>query len=212
MDSKVDAHLSSLENWQKELRTLQRILLDCGLHEALKWSSPCYSFQQTNIIIIGGFKTNCVISFFKGALLSDTDGVLQKPGENSQSARIIRFTSVKEIVKMEATLKAYIYEAIELEKAGLKVEFKKSDEYDVPEEFQVALKKYPKLKAAFYALTPGRQRAYLLHFSSAKQSATRTSRIEKCMPLILKGQGINDCTCGLSKKMPYCDGSHKSIR
>jgi len=170
---------------------LRSILLDCGLTEELKWGAPCYRFQQTNLAIIGEFKEYCVLSFFKGALLSDDKSVLEKPGEHTQSARIIRFTSVHQITEMEPILKAYIYEAIEVEKAGLKPNFKKNPE-PIPEEFQKRINKMSALKKAFNALTPGKQRGYILYFSSPKQSKTRESRIEKCLPQILKGQGLTD--------------------
>jgi uncharacterized protein YdeI (YjbR/CyaY-like superfamily) len=211
MNPKVDLYFENLEKWKPELEKLRMILLDCMLTEELKWGSPCYSFQKKNLILIGGFKDNCVISFIKGALLSDTKGILSKPGENSQSSRIIRFTNVKEISKLESTIKAYIFESIENEKAGLKVELKKTTEYEFPEELEAKFKKNAALKKAFSALTPGRQRGYLLFFTAAKQSETRTTRIEKYTDRILKGIGINDCVCGLSKKMPSCDGSHKSL-
>jgi uncharacterized protein YdeI (YjbR/CyaY-like superfamily) len=168
------------------------IALDCGLTEELKWGCPCYTFQKTNIVLIHTFKEYCAFLFFKGALLQDAKGILIQQTENVQAARQIRFTNLKEIVKKAAVLKAYIYEAIEVEKTGLKVALKKTTEYSVPEEFQKALDKAPALKKAFHALTPGRQRAYLLHFSAPKQSKTRESRVEKCKPQILKGLGLND--------------------
>lgn len=179
-----------VHKWPQELKLLRKIALDCGLNEEIKWGVPVYTYQKHNIIIIGAFKENCVLSFFKGALLEDEEKILQFPGENSQSAKVIRFTDVKTIQKLEAVLKAYIFEAIEIEKAGLKVTPKKLEEYTVPAEFKSKLKEMPALKKAFEALTPGRQKAYLLHFSSAKQAATRISRIEKCIPNILKGKGF----------------------
>jgi len=178
--------------WQAELKKLRALALNCGLNEESKWGVPCYTYRNSNVLIIAAFKGYCSISFFKGALLSDADGLLDKPGENSQAGRLIRFTGVKDIVKAEASIKAYIYEAIEVEKAGLKVKLKKADEYNMPEEFQNKLNKMPSLKSAFYALTPGRQKAYLLHISGAKQSKTRESRIEKCIPKILIGKGLYD--------------------
>jgi uncharacterized protein YdeI (YjbR/CyaY-like superfamily) len=192
MNPKVDTYLSKLEKWQKELQQLRQIVLDCGLREELKWGSPCYSFGKNNVAIIGGLKEYCVLSFFKGALLNDAHGILEKPGENTQSARVIPFTSVGQINKMETILKAYIYEAIEVEKAGLKVDFKEKTALVFPEELQKKLKENPELKATFNALTPGRQRAYNLYFSAPKQSKTRESRIEKCIPRILKGKGLAD--------------------
>ena len=191
MNPKVDTYFDKLEKWQKELETLRMIILDCGLTEELKWGAPCYAFQHSNILIIGGLKEYCLVSFFKGALLNDAHGVLVRPGEHSQAARLIPFTDVRTIVRMEPILKAYIYEAIEVERAGLKVHFKKAPE-PIPEEFQKKLDKTPALKKAFFALTPSRQRAYILYFSGAKQSRTRESRVEKCIPQILKGKGMNE--------------------
>lgn len=180
-----------VNNWPEELKQLRNILLDSGLAETLKWGVPCYTYQDSNIVLMSAFKEYCALSFFKGALLKDANGILDRPGENTQAARLIRFTDVREIVEMEPILKAYIHEAIEVEKAGLKVEFKKNPE-PVPEEFQKKLDEDPVLKTAFDALTPGRQRGYLLHFSAPKQSKTRESRIEKYIQKILDGQGLND--------------------
>jgi uncharacterized protein YdeI (YjbR/CyaY-like superfamily) len=191
MNPKVDEYFSEAEKWQKELKKLRTIVLDCGLTEELKWSQPCYTFQKSNVILLSGFKEYCTISFFKGALLNDADKILVKPGENTQSARIIRFTDVREIIELETILKAYIYEAVEVEKAGLKVNYKKIEEFKIPEEFQAKLDENPALKTAFEALTPGRQRAYILYFSAPKQSKTRESRVEKCMPQILSGKELN---------------------
>ena len=171
---------------------LRMIVLDCGLTEELKWGCPCYTFEKSNIVLIHGFKEYCALLFFKGALLKDPNGILIQQTENVQAARQIRFTNVEEIVKMESILKAYIYEAIEVEKAGLKVPLKKTSEFTMPEEFQNKLDETPALKKAFYALTPGRQRGYLLYFSSAKQSKTRESRVEKYMQKILDGKGLDD--------------------
>jgi uncharacterized protein YdeI (YjbR/CyaY-like superfamily) len=192
MNPKVDVYLNKVEKWQKELQKLRMIILDCGLTEELKWGAPCYTLQKTNIAIIGGLKEYCVLSFFKGAMLQDANGILIKPGENTQAARLIRFTNVREIAGMEPTLKAYIYEAIELEKVGLKVKFKKNRELILPEEFQKKLDELPALKTAFDALTPGRQRAYYLYFSAPKQPKTRESRVKKCIQQILNGHGLND--------------------
>jgi uncharacterized protein YdeI (YjbR/CyaY-like superfamily) len=211
MNPKVDTFLSEAKKWRKELERLRKIILDSGLTEELKWKQPCYSYEGTNILIMGELKDCCVLSFLKGALLSDTNGILSKPGENTQAARVIRFTKVKEIADLESILKAYIFEAVEVEKAGLKVEYQKNTELVFAEELQKKLNELPAFKKAFKSLTPGRQRAYNLHFSAAKQSKTRESRIENCMPRILCGKGLNDCTCGHSKKMPACDGSHKYI-
>lgn len=189
MNSKVDEYLSKADKWQDELKQLRAILLDCMLTEELKWKSPCYTYQGNNVSIIGGLKDYCVLSFFKGALLNDPEGILEKPGDNTQSGRVIPFTSVRQIVKMESILKAYIHEAIEVEKAGLKVDFKKEP---VPEELQQKMDELPAFKTAFNALTPGRQRAYILYFSAPKQSKTRVSRIEKYMQRILDGKGMHD--------------------
>ncbi|APB70314.1 hypothetical protein PPYC1_08115 [Paenibacillus polymyxa] len=192
MNSKVDVYLSKVKKWQEEMEKLRVIMLDCQLTEELKWGKPCYTFQNSNIVIIQGFKEHCTLMFFKGALLNDPNGILIKPGEDMQAGRQIRFTHVREIVEMETILKAYIVEAIEVEKAGLKVDFKKSTELIFPEEFQDKLDESPALKTAFDALTPGRQRAYVMYFSAPKQSKTRESRVEKCMQKILNGEGLND--------------------
>jgi uncharacterized protein YdeI (YjbR/CyaY-like superfamily) len=191
MNPMVNVFLSKAKKWQEEFEKLRMIILDCQLTEELKWGKPCYTFQKSNIVIIQGFKEYCALMFCKGALLNDPNGILKKPGENTQAARQIRFTNVREIVEMEPTLKAYIYEAIEAEKAGLKVNFKKNPE-PTPEELQNKLDEIPALKTAFDALTPGRQRAYILYFSAAKQSKTRESRVEKCMQQILNGKGLDD--------------------
>src|SRR5688572_30120661 len=172
---RVDFYFSKAKKWQEELEKLRMIILDCGLTEELKWGVPCYMFQESNIVLIHAFKEYCAVLFFKGALLNDTNDILIQQTENVQAARQVRFTSVKEIVEMEPILKAYIYEAIEVERAGLKVDYKKTTEYKIPGEFQHTLDESPALKIAFEALTPGRQRAYILHFSAAKQSKTRES-------------------------------------
>src|ERR1700731_1260220 len=192
MNPKVDFYFSKAKKWQKELETLRIIVLDCGLTEELKWGVPCYTFQKTNIVLIHVFKEYCALLFFKGVLLNDANGILIQQTKNVQAARQIRFTNVRKIVKMKPILKAYIYEAIEVEKAGLKVNFKKTTEFKTPGEFQKKLDKTPALKTAFKALTPGRQRAYILYFSAPKQSKTRESRVEKCMKQILSGKGLND--------------------
>jgi uncharacterized protein YdeI (YjbR/CyaY-like superfamily) len=192
MNLKVDWFFSKDTKWQKEYEKLRTIILDCGLNEELKWGCPCYTFQNTNIVLIHGFKEYCALLFFKGALLNDADGILIQQTENVQSARQVRFTNAKEIDKLEPTLKAYIYEAIEVERAGLKVNYKKTTEYSIPEEFQKKLNKIPGLKKAFNELTPGRQRAYIFYFSSAKQSKTRESRVEKYVQQILDGKGLDD--------------------
>ncbi|MFX1481759.1 MAG: YdeI family protein [Promethearchaeota archaeon] len=189
---KVDAFLSRVKKWQDEFKKLRNILLDSELTEDFKWGVPCYTFQKKNVVLIHGFKEYCAILFVKGALLKDAKGILITQTMNTQAARQIRFTNVREIAEMEPALKAYIHEAIEVEKAGLKVDFKKTKEYTIPEEFQNKLDELPALKTAFEALTPGRQRAYLLYFSAAKQSKTRESRIEKYLQQILDGKGLND--------------------
>jgi uncharacterized protein YdeI (YjbR/CyaY-like superfamily) len=196
MNPKVDAYLSKAKKWQEEFEELRRIILDCGLTEELRWGQPCYTFEKRNIVLMHGFKEYCALLFFKGALLNDAQGILVTQTENVQSARQIRFTpangGIREIVKMEPILRTYIYEAIEVENARLKVNFKKTAEFKIPEEFQNKLDEAPALKTAFDALTPGRQRAYLLHFSQPKQSKTRTARIERSMRQILIGKGLND--------------------
>jgi uncharacterized protein YdeI (YjbR/CyaY-like superfamily) len=192
MNPKVDVYLSKAKKWQEEMKKLRVIILDCQLTEELKWGKPCYTFQESNIVLINGFKEYCALLFFKGALLNDANGILNRIGENTQAGRQIRFTNVREIVEMEPILKAYIYEAIEVEKAGMKVNYRKTSEFIIPEEFQNRLDEIPALKTAFDALTPGRQRAYILYFSAPKQSKTRESRVEKCMQQILNGKGLND--------------------
>ncbi len=189
---KVDEFINKASRWQEEFRVLRRITLDCGLTEELKWYQPCYTFQNSNVVIISGFKDHCILGFFKGALLDDPKGILIRPGEHTQSGRQIRFNGVEEIVEMEPVLKAYIFNAIDVEKAGMNVVYKKTSQYEIPEEFKNKLDEMPDLKSAFESLTPGRQRAYLLHFSAPKQSKTRTSRIEKCIKNILNGEGLNE--------------------
>ena len=192
MNPKVDWYFDKNEKWQKEIRKLRMIILDCGLTEKLKWGCPCYTYENSNIVLIHVFKEYCAVLFFKGALLQDANGILIQQTKNVQSARQIRFTNAQEIVEREAILKAYIYEAIEVEKAGLKVALKKTKDFIIPEEFQKKLDKIPALKTAFEALTPGRQRAYIFYFSQAKQSKTREARVEKYMKQILNGKGLED--------------------
>jgi len=192
MNPKVDFYFNKAQKWQEELEQLRLLVLDCGLTEELKWGCPCYTFRQSNIVLIHEFKEYCALLFFKGALLNNADGLLIRQSENVQAARQIRFTNALEIIEQKNILKAYIYEATEVEKAGLKVELKKTEEFPIPEEFQSLLDKIPALKAAFEALTPGRQRAYILHFSQPKQSKTREARVEKYMLQILNGKGLND--------------------
>lgn len=192
MNPKVDFFFNKESKWQKEYEALRIIALECGLAEELKWGCPCYQFDKRNIVLIHGFKEYCALLFFKGALLKDANDILIQQTENVQSARQIRFTNVKEIVRQEKTVKAYIYEAIEVEKAGLKVKLKKTSDFKIPEEFQKKLNKRTALKKAFYALTPGRQRAYLFYFSQPKQSKTREARIEKYLQKIMDGKGLED--------------------
>ena len=192
MNPELDFFFNKDRKWQDAYKQLRMIVLDCGLSEELKWGKPCYTYKHTNIVLIHGFKEYCALLFRKGALLKDTNGILVQQTENVQAARQIRFTNVEEIAGMKAALKAYIFEAIEVEKSGLKIDFKKTKEYKVPKEFEEILKEIPELKTAFESHTPGRQRGYLLHFSQPKQSKTRISRIEKCMEQILNGKGLND--------------------
>ncbi|MBS4172183.1 YdeI family protein [Bacillus sp. FJAT-49736] len=192
LNPKVDEFISKSKKWKKEYEKLRSIVLDCELAEEFKWMHPCYTFENKNIVLIHGFKEYCALLFNKGVLLKDPRGILIQQTENVQAARQIRFTSVHEIIELETILKEYIYEAIEVEKSGLEVNFKKTEEYIIPEEFQIKLNEIPALKAAFEALTPGRQRAYLHYFTQAKQSKTRESRVEKYMQHILEGKGLND--------------------
>jgi uncharacterized protein YdeI (YjbR/CyaY-like superfamily) len=211
MNPKVDAFLLNVKKWREELTVLRSIVMESGLAEELKWGAPCYVHEKANVIIIHGFKDYFALMFFKGALMKDPQDLLRKPGENTQSGRQIRLTSMEEMLDLEEVLKAYIQNAIAVEKAGEKVIVKKTEEYPVPSELEESFAANSDLQHAFYDLTPGRQRAYLLHFAEAKQSATRKARIEKYAPRILKGKGILDCWCGLSKRMPTCDGSHKQL-
>ena len=192
MNPQVDGFLSQAKKWQEEFEKLRTIILDCGLTEELRWGKPCYTFQRSNIVLMHGFKEYCALLFFKGALLKDAKGILIQQTENVQAARQIRFTQVRQIVELEATLKGYIKQAIEVEKAGLEVNFKKTSEFTIPEEFQNKLDGIPALKTAFNALTPGRQRGYILFFSAPKQSKTREARVEKCLPQILKRKELHD--------------------
>lgn len=192
MNPKVDWYFTKAKEWQKEIRKLREIILDCDLIEDLKWGCPCYTFEKKNIVLIHVFKDYCAVLFFKGALLKDPKKILVQQTENVQAARQVRFTSVREVEKLEKALKAYIYEAVAVEVAGLKVDFKKTKEYTIPEEFQSRLDKNRALKTAFDALTPGRQRGYILYFSSAKQAKTREARVEKCLSQILEGKGLED--------------------
>lgn len=192
MNPKVDFYFNKEQKWQEEIKRLRVIVLDCGLTEELKWGCPCYTFQGSNIVLIHVFKEYCAFLYFKGALLNDAQNILIQQTENVQSARQVRFTNLGEIMELELVLKAYIFEAIEVEKAGLKIPLKATADFAVPEEFQSKLDKIPALKTAFEALTPGRQRAYLFHFSQPKQSKTRETRVEKYIPQILAGKGLDD--------------------
>ncbi len=192
MNPKVDFYFEKAGKWKDHIEVLRRFVLECGLTEELKWGCPCYTFRDSNVVIIHIFKEYCAMLFPKGVLLKDTDGILIQQTENVQSARQARFTTVDEILKLEPVLKAYIFEAIEVEKAGVKVPMKKTSDFAVPEEFQAKLDELPALKKAFEALTPGRQRGYLFYFSQAKQAKTREQRVEKYIPHIMDGKGIDD--------------------
>ncbi len=200
MNPAVDKILSKAGKWKKEMTKLRAIVLDCGLAEEVKWGQPCYTFQGRNVVLIHGFKEYCALLFIKGALLQDAEGILIRQTENVQAGRQIRFTNVREIAEMEPTVKAYIYEAVEVEKAGLKVSKRMHEDYKLPEELQDKLAENTAFKDAFYALTPGRQRVYILYFSAPKQSKTRVARIEKYMPTILDGKGMNDDYLAEAKK------------
>ncbi|WP_400241653.1 DUF1801 domain-containing protein [Niallia sp. JL1B1071] len=208
----VEEFLSEDSPWKEEYVKLRQIVLECEeLTEEFKWMHPCYTFYNKNIVLIHGFKEYCALLFHKGVLLKDPQGILIQQTENVQAARQIRFTSLQEIVKLESVIKEYILQAIEVEKSGLEVTIKEHKEYIIPEELETKFEEIPELKNAFETLTPGRQRAYILHFSQPKQSKTRVTRIEKAMERMLNGKGLNDCICGLSQKMPNCDGSHKFV-
>ena len=211
MNPKVDEYLNKEERWRPEMLELRRILLDCQLTEELKWGKPCYIYGKSNVVILYALKDFCGPGFFKGSLLIDEEEILVKPGENSQSVRYIKFTNTQQIIEKEAILKAYIVQAIEVEKAGLKVDFKEKEELVFPGELQKKFDNNSALKAAFESLTPGRQREYNLYFTAAKQSKTRVSRIESYVQRIFDGKGKSDCLCGHSKRMPRCDGSHKNF-
>lgn len=203
----VDQYIDSHAKWQKELKQLRKLVLETELTEAWKWRAPCYTLDGKNVAMIAAFKNDCVLSFFKGPLLKDPDNLLVAPGENSRTFRVVRFTDARQISKLKSQLKFLLEQAIEVERSGKQIEAKKGPN-EFPAEFQAKLKEDAKLKKAFEALTPGRQRAYVMHFAAAKQSKTRTARIEKFAPRILDGKGMNDCICGLTQKPPGCDGSH----
>lgn len=209
MSKEIDEFIESANRWKAELKYLRSIALECGLSEAFKWRQPCYTHNNKNILIISSFKKHAFISFLKGALLSDPNSVLIAPGENSNSVRLLPFSDVSEIKSLEKTIKAYIFEALEVENLGLKIKKVAVSEFEIPDELDAKFNQYSEFKKAFEALTPGRQKGYLLHFSSAKKSTTRIARIEKYKSRIMAGYGINDCVCGHSKRMPNCDGAHK---
>lgn len=211
MNEDVNRYLNGLKKWKSELTRLREIILDCGLVEDFKWMHPCYTDNGKNIVLIHEFKEYCAILFHKGALLKDPENILVQQTENVQSARQIRFTDLPEIDELELTIKKYIQEAIGIEKSGKKVEKKKTSEFNVPEELEQIFSENADFEKAFKNLTAGRQRGYLLHFDKPKQSKTKTSRIEKNMKRIMDGYGLNDCVCGLSKRKPNCDGSHKQL-
>ena len=212
MSNPIEEFFDSAPRWKDEMNGLRAILSNTKLKQEYKWKSPCYTHKGKNIAIIGAFKDYCTLSFFKGTLLKDEKKLLKSPGENSQATKMFCFTSVNDIIKHEETIKEYIKEAIQVEEKGLTIDYKSADEYNVPEELTAAFKKDDSLKQAFYALTQGRQKGYLLYFSGAKQAKTRTDRINKYAPRIMKGYGFHDCVCGLSNRMPTCDGSHKKLK
>lgn len=209
MNIEIDEIISKAKRFSSELFLLREIIIGCGLIEEVKWKQACFTFDRKNVVIIGEFKEYCAIMFFKGSLLADSKNILITPTENSQSGRQIRFTSVKEILDNEENIKHYIFEAIEVEKAGLKINYKSVDEFEIPQELKVKFENDKSFQKAFKSLTPGRQKGYMLHFSQATQTKTREARIEKYYERIMNCKGITDCVCGLSKRMPSCDGSHK---
>lgn len=211
MNPEVDIYISQLNKWQEESKLLRAILLECDLTEVIKWGKPCYTYNEKNIVILQSFKDHCDLGFFNGALLKDKKSLLKKAGENTQAPRQMRFTALKEIKNMRGDILTYIKEAIKIEQAGIKFIPEEKRDHFIPEELHEQFKKDPTLQKAFYSLTPGRQRGYLIYFTSAKQTETRNIRINKYRERILCGKGLNDCTCGLSKKMPQCDGSHKFL-
>jgi uncharacterized protein YdeI (YjbR/CyaY-like superfamily) len=211
-NAKVDEYLDQAGRWQGELRRLRKILLDSELTEEFKWGKPCYQWGKSNVVILYALKESCAAGFFKGVLLKDPQGLLRSPGENSQSSRWVKFTSLGEIEAQTPALRALVEEAIAAEKAGLKVPLQSNQKLVYVAELQKKLDEDPALKAAFEALTPGRRRGYNIHFSGAKQAETRAARVEKCRERILSGKGLGDCVCGQSKRWPVCDGSHKFLK
>ncbi len=211
MNTDVDDYLFNIKKWQEELSLLRDIILECNLKEDFKWMHPCYTKNGKNILLIHEFKDYCAILFHKGSLLKDPENILVQQTENTQAARQIRFTNTTKIAALENTIKNYITEAIQIEISGQKVETKKLSDYKIPKELEQAFAEHSAFKKAFHKLSPGRQKGYLLHFTKAKQSKTRTTRIEKNIERILDGYGLTDCTCGLSKRKPNCDGSHKQL-
>lgn len=209
MNKEVDIFIKKAKKWQVEIQLLRAILLECELEETLKWGQPCYVYNASNIVIIQAFKDHCDLGFFNGALLKDVKGLLVKAGENTQAGRQLRYTDNKEIVKQKSIIKSYIKEAISIAKTGKKMEKNEITATIIVEELEDLFKKNTAFKKAFELLTPGRKRGYLIYFSGAKQSETRITRINNYIPKIMCGKGIHDCTCGLSKRMPNCDGSHK---
>lgn len=211
MNEEVNKYLNGLKKWKRELTKLREIISECGLKEEFKWMHPCYTDNGKNIVLIHEFKDYCAILFHKGVLLKDPENILVQQTENVQSARQIRFTDLPEIEELKPTIKEYIEEAIEIEKSGKKIEKKKTSDFNAPKELEQKFEENPDFKKAFKNLTAGRQRGYLLHFDKPKQSKTKTSRIEQSMERIMDGYGLNDCVCGLSNRMPNCDGSHKQL-
>lgn len=211
MHPAVDNYIEGQQKWKKEISYLRNVINDCMLIEDFKWRVPCYTYQGKNVALINCLKDYCAIAFFKGVLMSDPENILVFAGKNSQVSKLIKFRNIEEVKNLTEVIKAYVFEAIEIEKAGLKVETKKNSDDQIPDELLAAFEKDEKLKQAFQSLTPGRRRAYYLHFGGAKQSKTRVSRIEKYRNRILNGKGFHDCVCGLSKRMPNCDGSHKQL-
>lgn len=211
MNKNVEDFFDRNSKWRQEYEVLRKLVLDCGLVEELKWGVPCYTYNNGNVVLIHGFKNFCALLFHKGVLLNDFKKILIQQTKNVQSARQIRFSNMQEIERLEKDIKAYLFEAIEVEKAGLKVKLKETSDFEIPCEFQTILEQNDALNRAFNSLTPRRQRGYIWYFAQAKQTKTRESRIEKNVSRIINGFGLNDCTCGLSKRKPNCDGSHKQL-